>query len=163
AWTISASTYGARFQNFCDRRLHLTVGTVFPRELEWGKGYELKPPSGQFEWRDEIEEVAKGIVAGIWTWINSLPSGSEILSRAEAVVDIALSHAAIIERILSNTNFKDEFNPVERSLVKLFLMFNPGVAASASLHRLEVTPDPHAEEATPTRRNLHFPFGLAIT
>ncbi|NNG15938.1 MAG: hypothetical protein HKM89_05595 [Gemmatimonadales bacterium] len=33
AWAIGASTYGARFQNFCERRLDLSVGTIEYEEL----------------------------------------------------------------------------------------------------------------------------------
>jgi hypothetical protein len=84
------------------------------------------------------------------------------LDWAKDVVELVLSHAAITaDRILS-LNFQDELNPVERQLVKLLFLFNPGLAASARLLRLEVTPDPHAPDATPQKRNLHFPFGFAI-
>src|SRR5262249_3518423 len=72
AWTISASNHGARFQNFCVRHLHLTLGTVVPRKLEWGGDDKLNASSGQFDWRDEIEEIANGIVDGIWTWLDNL-------------------------------------------------------------------------------------------
>jgi hypothetical protein len=57
---------------------------------------------------------------------------------------------------------QDELNPVERGFVQSFFIFNPGLAASARIFRLEVTPDANAPEATAQHRNLHFPFGFAI-
>jgi hypothetical protein len=81
---------------------------------------------------------------------------------ANDVAELVLSHGAITAGRILCQNFQDELNPVERQLVKLLFLFNPGLAASARLLRLEVTPDPHAPPATPQKRNLHFPFGFAI-
>ena len=81
---------------------------------------------------------------------------------ADHVAELVLSHAAITAGRILSQNFQDELNPVERELVKLLFLFNPGLAASVRLVRLEVTPDPHAPNATPQNRNLHFPFGFAI-
>jgi predicted acylesterase/phospholipase RssA len=84
------------------------------------------------------------------------------LTWANDVAELVLSHGAITAGRILCQDFQDELNPVERQLVKLLFVFNPGVAASARLLRLEVTPDPHAPHATPQNRNLHFPFGFAI-
>jgi hypothetical protein len=81
---------------------------------------------------------------------------------ANDVAELVLSHGAITASRILCQNFQDELNPVERQLVKLLFVFNPSLAASARLLRLEVTPDPHAPPATPQHRNLHFPFGFAI-
>jgi hypothetical protein len=81
---------------------------------------------------------------------------------ANDVAELVLSHGAITSSRILCQNFQDELNPVERELVKLLFLFNPGLAASVRLVRLEVTPDPHAPPATPQNRNLHFPFGFAI-
>jgi hypothetical protein len=55
-----------------------------------------------------------------------------------------------------------EFNSVERELVEDFFLFNPSLAASARIKRLEITPEPRARRATSEQRRLHFPFGLAL-
>jgi len=81
---------------------------------------------------------------------------------ANGVAELLLSNAAITHDRILCQNFQDELNPVERQLVKLLLIFNPGLAASVRLLRLEITPDPHAPPATPQNRNLNFPFGFAI-
>jgi len=81
---------------------------------------------------------------------------------ANDVAELVLCQAAIAAGRVLSQNFQDELNPVERQLVKLLFIFNPGLAASARLLRLELTPDPHAPKATPQERNLHFPFGFAI-
>jgi hypothetical protein len=81
---------------------------------------------------------------------------------AKDVAELVLSHAAITDSRVRSQNFQDELNPVERELVKRLFLFNPSLAASARLLRLEMTPDPHAPRATPQNRNLHFPFGFAI-
>ena len=80
---------------------------------------------------------------------------------AKMVADMALSHATIIAERLSS-EVQDELNPVEYALVESFFVFNPGLAATARIFRLEVTPDPQAPPATARNRNLHFPFGFSI-
>ena len=92
---------------------------------------------------------------------NSVPEDKK-RKWADHVAELVLSHAAITAGRILCQNFQDELNPVERQLVKLLFLFNPGLAASVRLIRLEVTPDPHAPDATPQNRNLHFPFGFAI-
>jgi Domain of Unknown Function (DUF1080)/Patatin-like phospholipase len=81
---------------------------------------------------------------------------------ANHVAELVLSHGAITASRILSRNFQDELNPVERELVKLLFLFNPSLAASVQLLRLEVTRDPHAQPATSQKRNLHFPFGFAI-
>lgn len=91
---------------------------------------------------------------------NKIPDELKVKWAAQ-VAKNALSHATIItERLTGEVH--DELNPVERDLVELFFIFNPGLAATARISRLEVTPDPNAPNATVGDRNLHFPFGFAI-
>src|SRR5262249_52518608 len=88
AWTISASNYGARFQNFCARHLELTVGEVSARPVEWEADIDIDRANlpTQFKWRKSIADIADAIVDGIWTWVSELPVGSDILAKAALTV-----------------------------------------------------------------------------
>jgi len=88
-------------------------------------------------------------------------SAASKVAWAKKVAQLALSHATIIAERLAG-EVEEELNPVEHDLVESFFVFNPGLAASARIFRLEVTPDPHAPAATARDRHLHFPFGFAI-
>jgi Patatin-like phospholipase/Domain of Unknown Function (DUF1080) len=81
---------------------------------------------------------------------------------ANTVADLVLSHSAVIADRDSTPAYADELNSVERALIKRFFIFNPGLAASAEIRRLEITPDPDAPAPKPGERNLSFPFGFAI-
>jgi len=81
---------------------------------------------------------------------------------AEKVASLILSHAAIIDHRFASAELEERFNPVERELMKSFFVFNPGLAASAELRRLEITPEPKATRATSIDHSLYFPFGFAI-
>jgi hypothetical protein len=83
-------------------------------------------------------------------------------SWANTVADLVLSHAAVIAERDSTPAYADKLNSVERELIKLFFIFNPGLAASAEIRRLDITPDPDAPPPKPGERNLNFPFGFAI-
>jgi hypothetical protein len=82
---------------------------------------------------------------------------------ADKAAGLVLYYAAIIFKRFATPDFENELNPVERELIKFFFIFNPSLAGSAKIRRLEVTPDPKPEnKSTPTERHLHFPFGFAI-
>lgn len=81
---------------------------------------------------------------------------------ANTVADLVLSHAAVIADRDSTPAYADELNSVERDLIKSFFIFNPGLAASAEIRRLKITPDPNASAPKRGKRNLNFPFGFAI-
>jgi hypothetical protein len=82
---------------------------------------------------------------------------------ADTVVSFVLYYGAIIAKRFARPDFKNELNAIERDLIKFFFIYNPSLAASAEIRRLEVTPDPNDKtESKPTERNLHFPFGFVI-
>jgi hypothetical protein len=81
---------------------------------------------------------------------------------ADRVAELALAHGSIIVERIAGDEFNKEFNSVERELIESFFIFNPSLAASAVVKRLEVTPDPKARRATSLDRRLHFPFGFVI-
>ncbi|MEY2574356.1 MAG: hypothetical protein QOJ87_2569 [Verrucomicrobiota bacterium] len=82
---------------------------------------------------------------------------------AKKVASFVLYSAAIIFKRFSSKDFDEQLTSVERELIKLFFIFNPGLTMSAEIRRLEVTPDKKAPPSTPAQRHLHFPFGFAIT
>jgi hypothetical protein len=82
---------------------------------------------------------------------------------AKKVASFVLYSAAIIFKRFSSKDFDEQLTSVERELIKLFFIFNPGLTMSAEIRRLEVTPDKKAPQSTPAQRHLHFPFGFAIT
>jgi hypothetical protein len=239
-WTIGASNYGARFQSFCTRHLNLGIGCPSPVPLEPA---ELPPVLDPIPWAPEIGTIARKIVETLWAWAAELPSGSEVISRAEKTVEIelqkagispaakpmeearvmedarrlvdeefkraegkafakatsdskdeiwyaaatlreflrrapsadklktdssarvaqlALSHGkSIADRALSDA-FQAQLNPIERELIELFLVFNPGLAGSAQIVRLAMTPEPKRAGLPARKDDITFPFAFAI-
>jgi len=51
-WTISASTFGARFQKFCENRLELTVGTVDVKEFK----------NSDKSWTERLNHVERDLI-----------------------------------------------------------------------------------------------------
>ena len=82
-WTISASNYGARFQSFCARHLNLKIGLAHPTTLEL-KDDGLNDP--EIKWTPETGKIAEKIVEAIWTWLDGLPVGSEVVAQAALTV-----------------------------------------------------------------------------
>ena len=58
-WAISASTYGARFQRFCERRVNLTLGEIEVSELP------AKPPSAAGSLGDLLQQAQKDLVLNV--------------------------------------------------------------------------------------------------
>jgi hypothetical protein len=240
-WTISASTYGARFQTFCERHLGLKIGEVKAPKVEFGARITVPDANAPYQWSDEIAVLSGRIEQAIWKWLKQLPVGSKMAAdaalkateqapgtkidrktiseeaalveangRTKAALDKKIElveepprtgrndeewfvaaillelcrrrdvppqnktecaemvarfiqyNAAVITSRFKTKNFDKELNAVERELIQFFFVFNPGLAASATIHRFEVTPDPRAASSKPTQRNLNFPFGFAI-
>jgi hypothetical protein len=247
AWTISASSYGARFQSFCERRLNLKIGCINVTKVKVGKEIEPDVSRQTFKWTPDIGKVGEkiaGETGAIWTWLAELPVGSEVkaeaavtatkeaprtkspappLSNADedlvvgkaktlitaalkskenqraipkriperldeewyaaatllelirrevpdslthkwaaTVAELALSHAANITKLVLARDLQNKLNPTERELLELFFIFNPNLAASARIFRLEVTPDHPATGSNTTKTDLDFPFGIAV-
>jgi hypothetical protein len=86
AWTISASTYGARFQRFCDGHLGLTIGHTDAREIKWGGEIDLHVPA-TCRWSSKTHMAADRILDATWRWLNTLPVGSNVPAEAVTTVD----------------------------------------------------------------------------
>lgn len=78
AWTISASRYGARFQNFCERQLDMAIGATKVEEIE----IDSAPLSSQ--WPPETGRLSRAIAETIWRWLITLSLDPEARSRAVA-------------------------------------------------------------------------------
>lgn len=241
-WTIGAGNYGARFQSFCARHLNLKIGRAHPTTLGFTDD-GLDDP--EIKWTPEIGKIAEKIVTAIWTWLDGLPVGSEVIAQAAITVtekapnskiptgdrnkaeekkaldrakslihaeleaigkrgkfpkrppqkkdeewhaaatlleflrrdlaeetfkdewpakvaELALLHAAnIAQRVLDET-FQKKLNPMERELIEFFFIFNPSLAASAEIERLEITPETREDVSPDPEHGLYFPFGFAI-
>jgi hypothetical protein len=250
AWTISGSTYGARFQTFCERHLNLKLGLTDLSPVDIGVDVDYNGPATAITWTTEIGKVGAKIAEAIWTWVVKLPVGSEVIATAaEAAVaaiekgnelphtrkrpdtlsaaqeqpilrkarrlvravlkqkekegrfsrqkpeckdqewhyaamllelfrrnvskklkrecatkvaELALSHGTTIVERFSTKSFRRQLSPTERELIERFFMFNPALAASARIVRLEITPDSYATSSDRRKQDLRFPFGFAI-
>lgn len=82
-WTIGVSNYGARFQSFCAQHLNLKIGHCRLTPLK------PKPLADRLESIDrppEIGTIAEKIVEAIWTWLDGLQVGSEVIAKAGLTV-----------------------------------------------------------------------------
>ena len=82
-WTISASNYGARFQNFCERELDLKIGEVALGDLAVNKSVA---------WSADTARISRSLAKTIARWlILKLPLDPETRSRAAATATPAVA------------------------------------------------------------------------
>lgn len=84
AWAVSASTYGLRFQDFCRRRLRLSLGST---ELEslWEKGVSELSPRDAAKNRTDLEPAEQRLIE-MFTIPNVRGKANEVAERVEQVV-----------------------------------------------------------------------------
>lgn len=73
-WSICASTYGARFQTFCERHLGMTVGGISIKQVQFEEKLQTPAP--------EVERLSKMITHTMLKWVVSKPLGPEVLNAA---------------------------------------------------------------------------------
>jgi hypothetical protein len=123
------------------------IKEALKRKKDEGRFLKRKPERQDQEWYD---------AATLLELIRREVSKDLKDKWATRVAELALLHGStIVERALSE-DFHGKLNPVERELTERFFMFNPGLAASARVVRLEITPQ------SSRKQDLDFPFGFAI-
>ena len=82
------------------------------------------------------------------------------VQEAKTIAQRSRLYGALIAARLSSASFKEVLNPPERELIRHFFAFNPALASSAKIWRLEMTPEtkPNSKDS-----HLRFPFAFAIT
>jgi len=119
-----------------------------------GKIYRRKPSCADEEWY---------AAATLLELIRRRGGSDELpLKWATAVAELALSHAITIAARALAEDFRNQLNETEREFIELLFIFNPSLAASARIFRLEIAPDTPGAASPSRTKGLDFPFGFAI-
>ncbi len=131
-WAVSAATYGARFQTFCQRQLSLDLGSVRVEEIEWPQPLFEKPS------REELK-----------TPLTQLKKSFPVLS----------SHEIEILKILADRRDIDPGDTL--CLLRMFVPTRESPIFNRRRHKYDPATG-YEPTPGPKRADLSFVFGVAV-